>query len=60
MAQAGQPPDDDEVRVGDDIDEVLSRANPNPERIGCPPRETLIGAGSARAADSATPRTSIS
>ena len=43
MAQAGQPPDDDEVRVGDDIDEVLSRANPNPERVGCPPRETLVG-----------------
>lgn len=43
MAQAGQSPDDDEVRVGDDIDEVLSRANPNPERVGCPPRETLVG-----------------
>jgi hypothetical protein len=43
MAHAGQPPDDDEVRVGDDIDEVLSRANPNPERVRCPPRETLIG-----------------
>jgi hypothetical protein len=41
MAQPGQPPDN-EVRSGDDIDEVLSRANPNPERIGCPPRETLI------------------
>ena len=43
MAQPGQSPDDDDVRFGDDIDEVLSRANPNPERIGCPPRETLVG-----------------
>jgi hypothetical protein len=41
MAEPGQPADD-EVRSGDDIDEVLSRANPNPDRIGCPPRETLI------------------
>ena len=24
-----------------DIDEVFSRANPNPDRVGCPPRETL-------------------
>ena len=43
MAQRSQPPDDDAVRGGDDIDEVLSRANPNPERIGCPPRDALIG-----------------
>ena len=43
MAQRSQPPDDDAVRGGDDLDEVLSRANPNPERIGCPPRDTLIG-----------------
>jgi len=42
MAQPSQPPDTD-VRAGDDIDEVLSRANPNPERIGCLPREALIG-----------------
>lgn len=42
MAQRSQPPDDDAVRGGDDIDEVLSRANPNPERVGCPQRETLI------------------
>jgi hypothetical protein len=43
MAQPGQPPDDGDVRFGDDIDEVLSRANPNQERVGCPPRDTLIG-----------------
>lgn len=42
MAQPGQHPDD-AVRCADDIDEVLSRANPNPERLGCPPRDTLIG-----------------
>lgn len=43
MAQSGQPPDTDDVRRDDDIDEVFSRANPNPERIGCPPREVLVG-----------------
>ncbi len=43
MAQSGQPPDDEAGRFGDDIDEVLSRANPNQERVGCPPRDTLIG-----------------
>lgn len=43
MAQPGSPSDDDDGSFRDDIDEVLSRANPNPERIGCPSRETLIG-----------------
>lgn len=43
MAQPGSPSDDDDANFRDDIDEVLSRANPNPERIGCPSRETLIG-----------------
>ncbi len=43
MAQRSQPSDDEAGRFGDDIDEVLSRANPNPERVGCPPRDTLIG-----------------
>ena len=40
MPQRGHSPDDDVV--GDEFDEVLGRANPNPERIGCPPRETLV------------------
>lgn len=40
MPQRGHSPDDDVV--GDELDEVLGRANPNPERIGCPPRETLV------------------
>lgn len=42
MAEPSQPADDD-VRQGDDIDEVLSHANPNTERIDCPPRDTLVG-----------------
>ncbi len=33
---------DDAVRGGDDIDEILSRASPNLERIGCPPRDKVI------------------
>jgi hypothetical protein len=32
--------DDDQFQR--DIDEVFSRANPNPDRVGCPPRETLV------------------
>jgi hypothetical protein len=40
MPQRGHSPDDDVI--GDEFDEVLGRANPNPERIGCPPRETLV------------------
>jgi len=43
MAQPGSPSDDDDGKFENEIDEVLSRANPNPERIGCPSRETLIG-----------------
>jgi hypothetical protein len=42
MAHTGQPPENDEYRIEDDLDEVFSRANPNPERIGCPSRDTLI------------------
>jgi hypothetical protein len=42
MAEPGQLPSDGETRAADDIDEVLSRANPNPNGIGCPPRETLV------------------
>jgi hypothetical protein len=41
MAHPGQAPDPDNIRNRDDIDEVLSQANPNPDRVGCPPRETL-------------------
>jgi len=42
MAENGQHRPDDETPGGDELDEVLSHANPNPNRIGCPPRETLI------------------
>ena len=41
MAETGRPRDDNDV-VGDDVDEVLSHANPNPDRVGCPAKETLI------------------
>ncbi|WP_291984261.1 hypothetical protein [Luteitalea sp.] len=40
MAQ--RPPSPDADVFGDDLDEVLGRANPNPNRIGCPPRDTLV------------------
>jgi hypothetical protein len=43
MAERGHQQTDGEPRAADDIDEILSRANPNPDRVGCPPRETLVG-----------------
>src|SRR5215831_12946154 len=30
------------LKPRDEIDEVFGRANPNPGRIGCPPRDVLI------------------
>src|SRR3954469_15318079 len=42
MTHAPQGPDHDALPVRDEIDEVLSRANPNPNRAGCPPRDALI------------------
>lgn len=42
MTHAPQGPDHDDLPVRDEIDEVLSRANPNPNRAGCPPRDALI------------------
>jgi hypothetical protein len=30
------------LRRPDEIDEVFGRANPNPERIGCPPHDVLV------------------
>ncbi len=42
MPNAPLGPDHDDLPDRDEIDEVLSRANPNPNRAGCPPRETLI------------------
>ena len=46
MARQSQAVHDVDVTLGDDIDEVLSWANPNPERVGCPSRETLIALAS--------------
>ena len=46
MAQQSQAVHDVDVTLGDDIDEVLSWANPNPERVGCLSRETLIALAS--------------
>ena len=42
MANTPQSADNDDLQFKHDIDEVFSRANPNPDRIGCPPRETLV------------------
>lgn len=41
MAQANLPLDEDNARFQREFDEVLSNANPNPARTGCPPRATL-------------------
>ena len=30
------------LKSHDEVDELFGRANPNPDRIGCPPREVLI------------------
>lgn len=42
MANEGQHSDPREQFSGDDIDEVLGRANPNPNRTGCLPRDVLL------------------
>lgn len=42
MTHRPQAPDDGDLHDGDEIDELLSRANPNPDRVGCPPRATLL------------------
>jgi hypothetical protein len=42
MARPSQPPDLAALGFGDEIDEVLRGANPNPARIGCPPRDVLV------------------
>jgi hypothetical protein len=42
MERPSQPLVEDDARFKDDVDQVLSHANPNPERIGCPSRESLI------------------
>ena len=42
MANQHQHSDSSDFNPDDDIDKVLGRANPNPTRAGCPPREVLI------------------
>ncbi len=41
MPQTPQSANGNDDQFQRDIDEVFSRANPNPDRVGCPPRETL-------------------
>lgn len=48
MANTAQPPEDDDVQTQRDIDEVFSRANPNPGRAGCPSRDELIALAARR------------
>lgn len=38
----------DDVQAQRDIDEIFSRANPNPDRVGCPPRDDLIALAARR------------
>jgi hypothetical protein len=42
MANTPQSADNGDLQFQRDIDEVFSRANPNPNRVGCPPKETLV------------------
>jgi hypothetical protein len=42
MVRQHNPTRDDDLRPGDEIDELLGEANPNPDRVGCPSRETLV------------------
>ena len=42
MARQSEPPDLTSLGFGDEIDEVLRGANPNPTRQGCPPHNVLV------------------
>lgn len=42
MARPSQPPDLTTLGFGDELDDVLRGANPNPTRQGCPPRDVLV------------------
>jgi hypothetical protein len=46
MANDGQSPDPFQFTAEDEIDQVLARANPNPHRKGCPPRDVLAALAS--------------
>ncbi|WP_291985010.1 hypothetical protein [Luteitalea sp.] len=42
MSRPSPPPDLTSLGFGDEIDEVLRGANPNPTRQGCPPHDVLV------------------
>ena len=42
MTRPSQPPDLTALGFGDELDEVLRGANPNPTRQGCPPHDVLV------------------
>jgi hypothetical protein len=42
MAKQTQRPDSSAFSADDEIDRVLASANPNPDRVGCPPADVLI------------------
>ena len=51
MARPSQPPDLTALGFGDEIDEVLRGANPNPTRQGCPPHDVLVALSRRAKAD---------
>ena len=51
MARPSEPPDLTALGFGDEIDEVLRGANPNPTRQGCPSTQRSGGAFAPRKAD---------
>ena len=42
MADEREPASSQEFNPEDEIDELFARANLNPNRVGCPPRDVLI------------------
>ena len=42
MTRSSHPPDFAALGFGDELDEVLRGANPNPTRQGCPSQEVLV------------------
>jgi hypothetical protein len=42
MTRPSQPPDLEALGFGDELDEVLRGANPNPTRAGCPTHDVLV------------------
>jgi hypothetical protein len=42
MAKKRRKPDIDGFTAENEVDRVFAGANPNPERVGCPPRDVLV------------------